>query len=308
MSTFSASSLSVTLTHAVAFLVRPLASCYDAVAIQELQAALKANLTAVYADNWDPAQPLRGTGRRCLTLSPFGLPPRAVYNACVAAQIQWADWIRALGGVEFDLFIDPGLVSFRALTGSKSKITTVWSEELEAQAQMEALKQLQRQTKLRIANTSEKTFAQMVIEQDDEDDEILFSMIAEEVRAPTWMTPLLSQFPDVPSAPQLVVPSRSSSRSSMRSSTLSSSDESIDSYGSVSSVTSLSSFGSSTKAPSKASRRERARQARVFIDTTKVDVTPYDGGKTTVLTGGVMLGAPAGKRPSHKRTITASRF
>lgn len=40
------------------------------------------------------------------------------------------------------------------------------------------------------------------------------------------------------------------------------------------------------------SRRERARQARVFIDTSKTEVTPYDGGKTTVLTGGVMLGAP----------------
>ena len=36
--------------------------------------------------------------------------------------------------------------------------------------------------------------------------------------------------------------------------------------------------------------------ARVVIDTNKKEVTNYDGGKTTVLTGGVMLGAP--KKPT----------
>jgi hypothetical protein len=40
----------------------------------------------------------------------------------------------------------------------------------------------------------------------------------------------------------------------------------------------------------KLSHREPARPARVFVDTTRTTVTPYDGGKTTVLTGGVMLG------------------
>ncbi|EEB94475.1 hypothetical protein MPER_06703, partial [Moniliophthora perniciosa FA553] len=44
-----------------------------------------------------------------------------------------------------------------------------------------------------------------------------------------------------------------------------------------------------------ASRRERARQARVFIDTTKTEVTAYEGGRTTVLTGGVMLGGAPSK-------------
>jgi protein Tob/BTG len=29
------------------------------------------------------------------------------------------------------------------------------------------------------------------------------------------------------------------------------------------------------------------------VDTSKKEVTPYDGGKTTVLTGGVMLGGAA---------------
>jgi hypothetical protein len=49
----------------------------------------------------------------------------------------------------------------------------------------------------------------------------------------------------------------------------------------------------------KLSRRERARQARVFVDTSKNEVTPYDGGKTTVLTGGVMLGG--GPKPKAKK-------
>jgi protein Tob/BTG len=49
----------------------------------------------------------------------------------------------------------------------------------------------------------------------------------------------------------------------------------------------------------KRSRRERARQARIFVDSSKNQVTPYEGGKTTVLTGGVMLGAPAPKVPAR---------
>lgn len=35
-------------------------------------------------------------------------------------------------------------------------------------------------------------------------------------------------------------------------------------------------------------------QSQVVIDVTKKEVTPYDGGKTTVLTGGVMLGCKPG--------------
>ena len=56
------------------------------------------------------------------------------------------------------------------------------------------------------------------------------------------------------------------------------------------------------------SRREKARQARVFVDTSRTEVTNYDGGKTTVLTGGVMLGAarvgPASKPIASKASST----
>jgi len=64
---------------------------------------------------------------------------------------------------------------------------------------------------------------------------------------------------------------------------------------------------SGAKPEQKQSRRERARQARVFVDTSKTEVTPYDGGKTTVLTGGVMLGgAPKAGKPKYKASSPAT--
>jgi len=41
------------------------------------------------------------------------------------------------------------------------------------------------------------------------------------------------------------------------------------------------------------------------VDTSKTEVTPYDGGKTTVLTGGVMLGGLA-KGPKSKKVAAPS--
>ncbi len=67
-----------------------------------------------------------------------------------------------------------------------------------------------------------------------------------------------------------------------------SSDESDDD--SIFSGVSYSTDASS--APSSHASRVSYR-SRVFVDSTKKEVTPYDGGKTTVLTGGVMLGALA---------------
>jgi hypothetical protein len=58
------------------------------------------------------------------------------------------------------------------------------------------------------------------------------------------------------------------------------------------SVTSMST-SSSPALYDKQFHRERARPTRVIVDTSKTEVTPYDGGKTTVLTGGVMLGGGA---------------
>ncbi len=128
--------------------------------------------------------------------------------------------------------------------------------------------------------------------EDEEDEEELFVALANELREPTWTTPVLNQFPasisqksksPISSASHH---SRSSSRSSDTCSWLSFESDDSDST----SATTISSAGTEG---STLSRRERDRQSRVFIDMSKKEVTNYDGGKTTVLTGGVMLGARA---------------
>ncbi|EIW86430.1 hypothetical protein CONPUDRAFT_140992 [Coniophora puteana RWD-64-598 SS2] len=288
MSSFS---LNVTLAQAIAFLTRPLLRTTPAATVVRLQSLLEANLTALFAPTWEVTDPLRGSGRRCLTLSPNCLPHRYVYAACVAAGVQWFDWMAALGGREFDFFVDPGSVSVRF--GQGAKLITVWSEELMVHS---------------LPNTSSsatsKTLAQQLLENDEEEDEQIFAMIADEVSAPTWMAPILDKFPMPIRSESPLSAISSDSRSSNSSSCFSSSD-SRSSTPSNATASSAGSVGTSNL-----SRRERARQARVFIDTTKTQVTPYDGGKTTVLTGGVMLGAaraPAKSTPQAGSTATTWR-
>ncbi|KAF7306646.1 Product biotin synthase [Mycena indigotica] len=253
------SSLASTVAHAVAFLTRPLLNAYSAPTTAKLQLVLEANLTALYSQTWDITNPRSGSSRRCLTLSPDCLPPRAVYAACIAAGVQWFDWVNLLGTRQFDLVVDPGLVAIR----QSGRTISIWTEELPQKA---------------CHNT--KTAAQLLIENDAASDDLIFSMIADEICAPTWMTPTIAEFPDKPRSQ-----SRCSSRSSSSSSGFSFASSESTSVSSVS-TQSRDDFGQP-----KQSRRERARQARVYIDTSKKEVTEYDGGRTSVLGGGVMLGA-----------------
>ncbi|CCM01652.1 uncharacterized protein FIBRA_03713 [Fibroporia radiculosa] len=305
-------SLSVTLAQAVAYLTRSLIVRYSATTIIKLQLALEANLTAQFAPSWVPNEPLRGSGRRCLTLTPNALPPRSIYNACKSANVEWSEWIALLGGLEFDLFIDPGCISVRFGNwdaGKVSKFFTVWSEELAAKAQ-----ESQRPAPAAATN---KSLAQELFEIEQDEEEELFAMIADEVREPTWLTPILTQFPSVPALPARSANASPVSVSSTHSRTSSSSSTSVfsfssngsaDSYGSATtvSVSSCSTSPIDEKPKFKLSRRERARQARVFVDTSKKEVTNYDGGKTTVLGGGVMLGA-ARAAPQAKPAATQTK-
>lgn len=297
--TSTSANLSLTVAHTVSFLTRPLITSYSANSILKLQLVLDANLTALYAPSWVVKEPLRSSDRRCLTLSPDCLPPRPIYSACITAGVQWFDWISLLGGREFDLFVDPGCVSIRYRTknASDSRFVTIWAAEIPSPVVMakplfevyddSMIVQDQRRVRDKIHS---KTVAQQLLENDHEDDDQLFAMIAHEISAPTWMTPVRENFPTPgrPLSPLSAISSRSSSRSSNSSSGFS--FTSADSSASLISMTSASSSASPEHKGVKQSRRERARQARVFVDTTKTDVTPYDGGKTTVLTGGVMLG------------------
>ncbi|KZT06363.1 uncharacterized protein LAESUDRAFT_192765 [Laetiporus sulphureus 93-53] len=313
-STAASGSLSVTLAQAIAYLTRPLIVSYSATTIIKLQLALETNLIAQFVSSWVPAEPLRGSGRRCLTLSPNAVPPRAIHNACKAANVEWSEWIALLGGLEFDLFIDPGCISVRFGSwdsGRVSKYFVVWSED------SVAVSEEIYPPRAALPVASGKTLAQQLSETDQDEDEQLFAMIADEVREPTWMTPIATEFPTVPSPPRSTMSSpvsiRSvSSRHSRCSSCTSSSGFSFSSNGTFDSTRSATTVSSRSTSPTdeqaktKLSRRERARQARVFIDTSKTEVTNYDGGKTTVLTGGVMLGAgrPATqvKPATHKKT------
>ena len=314
-STTSLSSISVTVSHAIAYITRPLVAFIPAPTILKLQLALEANLTAHYAHSWVPSEPLRGSGRRCLSFSPRSVPPRPIYAACMAAKVQWAEWMTALGNVEFDLIVDPGSVSVRFIQpGSTSKLITVWSDDDVEQPRAKFASTLanssQPQLQTRpVPKPMVPTLAQQLKREDEEDEEELFAALAHELRAPTWTTPVSNQFPStIPQKFQksLSVSPASAGSHHSRSSSLSSDTFSWLSFDSAddsdaSSVTTLSSVAS------KVSRRERAEDSCVFIDTTKKEVTNYDGGKTTVLTGGVMLGArPAAPKPTACQPASAS--
>ena len=326
-------SLSVALAQTITYLTRPLIARYSAVTIIKLQLALEASLTAQFAPSWNPAEPLRGSGRRCLSLSPYGLPPRTIFNACKSAGVEWSEWISLLGSIEFDLFVDPGCVSIRFGnwdTGKVGKFFTIWAEDTvnkaeqkQAAAQKEA--RLDAELKAQAAARAvpckpTKTYAQQLLEADQDEDE-LFALIADEVREPTWLTPILCEFPSVPERSITSSPMSTISTSSSHSRSSSSSSSSGFTFSSVESASSYSSSSTVSQASCavspaderpkvKLSRRERARQARVFIDASKTAVTNYDGGKTTVLTGGVMLGgAPkpkAAPTPAPKKMIPSS--
>lgn len=290
MAASTSANLSQTVAHAVSFLTRPLMDSLPASTATKLQMILEANLIPYYAPTWDVKEPLRGSGRRCLTLSPSTLPPRPIYATCSAVNIPWTQWITSLGGREFDFFVDPGCVSLRftGLPGSESKLVTVWADELPSPAVVTPNPRYPAEFAM-----PRKTLSQQLSEVDAEEDEQLFAMIADHVRAPTWLTPMADKFPVAVRSTSPLSSISPTSRCSSRSST-SSSGFSYETSSSGSSQSKLSEY--------KQSRRERARQSRVYIDTSKTEVTPYDGGKTTVLTGGVMLGSgPKAKKVTKQQ-------
>jgi uncharacterized membrane protein YgcG len=295
----SAANLTRTVAHAVAILTRPLAGAYSPSTLVKLQSILEANLEALYAPTWDVNDPRRHSSRRCITLSPSCLPPRVIYSACIAAEVQWFDWITLLGGREFDFLVDPGCVSVRpGSSGTKeAHVLIVWADEVPSSTY--PFSQLMQQP------ISTKTAAQRLLEADREEEEQLFAMIDDEIRAPSWLTPIIDQFP-MPRSPSRLSMISSHSRCSSRSSNSSSGF----SFASGASGSGTSSFSSASSQPSpreyKQSRRERARNSRIFVDKSKNEVTPYDGGKTTVLTGGVMLGGPPTKAKTTKPAATTT--
>jgi len=288
----SALSLSTAVTRVVIFLTEKLISAYPDTTLIKLQSTLKDNLISHYTPYWDVQRPVKGSGRRCMTLSPMCLPPRPIWSACASANVQWFDWIALLGNKEFDLFVDPGCIAVRC----QNMIYTVWSAE---PAPISAAMPNSKQTIF--IPSKVQTFTQHLIVSELEEDQRVFQVLADEINnGPVRMAPI---------ATQIALPARSTSplssisehsRCSSRSSSSHSSRTSTFSFASDTS----SSHTSASTSSSKQSRRDRLRQSRVFIDTSKTEVTPYDGGKTTVLTGGVMLGS--GPKAAKPKKVTSS--
>lgn len=293
----ASANLSLTVSKVIAFLTLSLDGRdrlnIGEFVLRKLKLSLQGGLTALYKPTWRVDNPLHESGNRCLSLSPASLPPQPIYDACISAGLQWYEWMAALGNVGFDLYADPGCVSVcyhndsaeRGIIGGK--YTTIWVDNSPPTFELpEPTPRIQ-----------SKTFAQKILENDHEDADHLFRMIAHETCIQP--TPIHVHFATSTRSlsPQSAIsePSRSSSRSSNSSSTFSS-----DGYSTTSLSTADSSaiLGPELQKP-KQSRRERARQGRVFVDRSKNVVTPYDGGKTTVLTGGVMLGGARYAAPRH---------
>ena len=170
----TSNNLTFALYHAIAYLTRSLIGRYSATTIDLLHFTLERNLIKQFETQ-------RYVGRRCFTLSPYCAPPRPIYYACKSARISWEEWMMCLGNAEMDLFIEPGCVSVRFAGVDKTYI--VWSAKTDTKGAQSP------------PSIKQQTIAQSIIYDDDEDE--LFSLIADEIRAPTWLTPILSRIVDI---------------------------------------------------------------------------------------------------------------
>ena len=310
------------ISRAINFLTRPLIFNQEPDMIHSLQMILRSTLQAAYS--------AARTSRLVLPLSRSSLPPRPIYAACIASGLEWQEWIALLGSRDFDLVIEPHSVSVTYL-GPNPRIVIVWSEPLSSvkraplsrpnlqdfQVPISKLGQqsfMQASLKATIgsaqtrANT--RTLAQQLLESDHEQEaDEIFAMISKTaIISPTptrekfFMDIPMNAFPSPLSSPELISPA--TSRPSSRSST--SSELSFFDTESITSASSTSSdFLSSTKPRN---TTFVPPPTRVFVDNDKKDVTKYlyQGGVSTVLTGGVMLGGSAAAKTKPTNKISPS--
>ena len=326
------------ISQAINFLTRPLIFNQEPDMIDSLQMILRSTLQAVYS--------AARTSRLVLSLSRSSLPPRPIYAACIASGFQWQEWIVLLGSRDFDLVIEPHRVSV-TYVGPTPRTVIVWSEpiifpvkrlplsrlnlqgfqvpisKLGQQSFMQAsLKATMGSTQTRANNT--RTLAQQLESDDKQEADELFAMISTNaIISPTptrerfFMDIPMNAFPSPLSTPEVII-SPSTSRPSSRSSTSSSSSSFFD----TESITSASSTSSDLLISSTKPRKNTfvppspTATTRVFVDNDKKDITKYlyQGGVSTVLTGGVMLGGSAntanknhgGAKPTTANKISSS--
>lgn len=307
------------INQAIYFITHPLSLIHTPATIHALQTILRSTFYAAFMASSERPLVLNFTA---------STPPRPVFAACVAVGIQWVEWIQLLGLREFDLIIDAHSVVLRYHAtefGLATQTVTLWAQPELTSNKRAVLARLavnnvpqvpisklgQRvagviptsgPTKTNVAATptsrikipsaslyvQPRTLAQQLIESDDEEANELFAMISKtSIISPTPTKERFNQRPPVYTISPISSPEPSSPNSSRPSSRSSScfSDE-----GSMSS--SLSSIDD-------AIFEDDVSDPKVYVDTSKVDKTKYlyQGGVSSTLTGGVMLGRPSAGKP-----------
>lgn len=214
-----------------------------------------------------PNDPSAATHR--LHLSPFESAPLPIHLACSAAGVAWEDWIRVLGGSSFTLIIKSTVVY--VVRDDNGKVGVVWTIDPQDVAPVASA--------LPKDFLSTRRFTNDLV---DEDEDVI--------------SPI-----DTDSRPS----SRASSYSNL-SLKSSSSGTSVSSL--ASSVGSFGSIGKKTLAPTPAAAPKptaapSASPAVVSAPTKYI----YQGGISTVLTGGVMLGSAKPKSSKSQATAAPSQ-
>lgn len=264
------------LTQAINFLTRPLIPIYAPAMINNLQHILRSTLNAAY--------PPSHTKHFTLSFSAANHPPRPIYATCIATGILWSDWIRLLSQSRaFDLLVEPNSVIVRFV----GQTITIWTQAPLTEVKRSPLSQQNYEDRqIPISKFAQhhhtRTLAQQILDSNHEEEEAdeLFALISDKTRG--WIvspTPTREKFV-IPSLVMPVVSPLSSPEPSSRS---------------------------SSRSSSTVSDSENELEERVFVDSTKKEVTKYlyQGGVSSVLTGGVMLGKakPTHGAPSWRRRV-----
>ncbi|KAF6752432.1 hypothetical protein DFP72DRAFT_453316 [Ephemerocybe angulata] len=298
-------SIPSSIYQAVSFITRPLSLVRSPAFMHSFQTALRTVFnTALEAS----------PNKRLVLTFTSSNPPPIIAGVSSAVGIQWAEWIESSGQREFDLIIDSNSVIARypaTESGAAPQTVTIWkTPELNASkrsllarlsradvAQVPIRKfgqraagkpsPVSRPSPISLPSASltprSSSFAQQLRYADDESEEELFAMISKtSIISPT---PTKERFIAAPISPISSPEPSESSRPSSRTSTYSTCFSDEGSLSSASSV-SIESFDI-----------PETCEASVYIDTSKRDKTKYlyQGGVSSTLTGGVMLGRPTQK-------------
>ncbi|RXW16391.1 hypothetical protein EST38_g9460 [Candolleomyces aberdarensis] len=313
------------INQAINFLTLPLSLVHSPVTIHALQTILRSTFYAALAAS---------TGNKLVLTFTASSPPRPVFAACVAIGVQWAEWIEFFGQRDFDLIIDSHSVvaRYHATNGLPSQTVTIWSEPIMTPSKRSLLARLSVPDVARVPirklgqqaaigakertapaaplpriilpsaslQPQPRTLAQQLIDSDDEDADELFAMISKtSIISPTptrerFIIPSRSNFKTNPSFVAPMSPISSPEPSSPESSRPNSRTSHVSSC--FSDEGSLSSASSVPTTVSYESAEESETTSPIYVDHSKKDKTKYlyQGGVSSTLTGGVMLGCPSG--------------